>query len=327
MQRVQEYAPQLTVLTACFIFGVARASYYRSLVKDGMPEPGSVRPKHAIQQEEEKHILDVLHSESFIDKAPYEIFAQLLDQGIYLCSIRTMYRILERHQEVKERRQIARHPKYSKPELLATRVNEVWTWDITVLKSEIKGVFFYLYVMIDLFSRYVVGWLLADHQTAEYSQILIEETTQKYVLEPSELVIHSDNGKQMRAQSVGELLVDLGVAQSFSRPHVSNDNPYSESQFKTLKYQPTFPKRFGSLEDAKSFCRRYFDWYNTQHNHIGIGLLTPSTVFFGKAKEVIKERQKTLLRAYELHPERFPKGIPKPMQLPDAVWINKPEGK
>jgi len=260
-----------------------------------------------------------------MDKAPQEVYAALLDQGRYLCSIRTMYRLLEANQELRERRDQLRHPSYAKPELLATAPNQVWSWDITKLLGPVKWAYFYLYVILDIFSRYVVGWMVASRETALLAKKLIDEACQKQGIHPGQLLIHADRGPSMKSKPVALLLSDLGVTKTHSRPHVSNDNPYSEAQFKTLKYRPDFPERFGSLEDARAFCQAFFSWYNTEHHHSGIGLMTPEVVHFGLAKEVLKAREKVLLAAYEKHPERFVRKVPVPLALPQAAWINPPK--
>jgi putative transposase len=275
--------------------------------------------------EERQQVLDVLHSEKFVDKAPQEVYAALLDEGQYLCSIRTMYRLLEAHQEVKERRDQLRHPVYQKPELLATAPNQVWSWDITKLLGPLKWTYFYLYVVLDIFSRYVVGWMIASRETAVLAQKLIQDTIEKQNIQPGQLTIHADRGPSMKSKPVAFLLSDLGVTKTHSRPQISDDNPYSEAQFKTLKYRPDFPERFGSLEHARTFCQVFFTWYNTEHHHSGVGLMTPHVVHYGLAKEAFKAREKVLLAAYEAHPERFVRRVPVPLPLPQAAWINPPK--
>jgi putative transposase len=270
-------------------------------------------------------VLDLLHSERFVDQAPAEVYAILLDEGVYLCSVRTMYRVLEEAQEVRERRNQARHPQYAKPELLATQPNEVWSWDITKLLGPVKWTYFYLYVILDIFSRYVVGWMVARRESAGLANRLIQESCQKQGIGPAQLTLHADRGSSMASKCVAMLLADLGVTKTHSRPHVSNDNPFSESQFKTLKYRPEFPKRFGSIEDARAFCRDFFHWYNNEHRHSGIGWLTPETVHYGRAKRAISARQAVLDEAHARHPERFIRKPPKAPELPEAVWINPPE--
>jgi putative transposase len=269
-------------------------------------------------------VIETLNSERFVDQAPREVYASLLDDGQYLCSVRTMYRILEAAGELRERRDQLRHPAYQKPELLAEAPNQVWSWDITKLLGPIKWSYYYLYVIMDIFSRYVVGWMVAEGESDELAEKLIAETLRKQEIEPGSLTLHADRGSSMKSKLVAALLSDLGVTKTHSRPHVSNDNPYSEAQFKTLKYRPKFPERFGSLQDARSFCREFFAWYNDGHHHTGIGLLTPKMVHYGKAPEVIATRDRVLRAAYEAHPERFVMGIPKAPRLPEAAWINPP---
>jgi putative transposase len=247
-------------------------------------------------------VIETLHSERFMDKAPAQVWATLLDEKTYLCSPRTMYRILAEHGEVRERRNQLRHPNYTKPELLAEAPNQVWSWDITKLLGPVKWTYFYLYVILDIFSRYVVGWMVAHRESAALARRLIETACRNQSIEPGQLTIHADRGASMRSKSLALLLADLGVAKTHSRPHVSNDNPYSESQFKTLKYCPQFPERFGSIQDARAFGGPFFDYYNNEHRHSGIGLMTPAAVHYGMAKQLTAARQETLLAAYRSHP-------------------------
>lgn len=282
------------------------------------------KSQRALSSEERQRVIDVLHEERFMDKAPAEIYATLLDEGRYLCSIRTMYRILKSLDEVRERRNQLRHPQYKKPELLAVAPNQVWSWDITKLKGPAKWNYYYLYVILDIFSRYAVGWMIATRETAELAKTLIAETCLRQGIDRSQLIIHSDRGSPMKSKAVALLLSDLGVGKSFNRPHVSNDNPYSESHFKTLKDRPLFPDRFGSIQDARVFCRHFFAWYNDEHYHGGIALMTPATVHYGQAQDCNDARQKILWNAHDAHPERFVRGRPKAIAFPPAVWINKP---
>ena len=272
-------------------------------------------------------VLDLLRDPRFADLAPAEVYATLLDEGIYHCSIRTMYRILDAHNEVRERRNQIRHPVYTKPELLAEAPNTVWSWDITKLKGPAKWTYFYLYVIIDIFSRRVVGWCVADAESAVMFKELFEETIIKHNVPPGQLTLHADRGASMKAKATAQLLADLGVTKSHSRPHTSNDNPFSESHFKTLKYQPQFPKLFGCIEDAKAFCRRFFPWYNQEHHHVGLGLMTPDQVHYGQADDFHAARQRTLDRAFIANPERFVRKPPTPPDKPTAVWINPPSKK
>jgi putative transposase len=262
-----------------------------------------------------------------MDKAPTEVYATLLDEGIYHCSVRTMYRILDDAGEVRERRDQVRHSNYKAPELLATGPNQVWSWDITKLLGPVKWTYFYLYVILDIFSRYVVGWMIAPHESSALAQRLIAETCEKQKVMPGQLTIHADRGSSMKSKPVALLLADLGITKSHSRPHVSDDNPYSESQFKTLKYRPGFPDRFGSIQDGRAFCQEFFPWYNCEHRHSGIGLLTPEMVHYGKTDAVTSHRRMVLASAFDAHPERFVRGLPVPPSLPEAAWINKPKAE
>lgn len=282
------------------------------------------KSRRALSDEERRRVLCVLHEDRFVDKAPAEIYAALLDEGVYYCSISTMYRILRENGEVRERRNQLRHPQYKKPELLATGPNQVWSWDITKLKGPEKWNNYYLYVILDIFSRYVVGWMIARRENGELAELLISETCSRQGIDESQLFIHSDRGSPMTSKAVALLLSDLGVTKSLSRPHVSNDNPFSESHFKTLKYRPTFPKRFGGIEDARAFCQIFFNWYNTEHYHSGLALMTPATVHHGAAAACNRRRQAVLSGAFEKHPERFFNGRPKVLRLPKEVWINPP---
>ena len=268
-------------------------------------------------------MLDLLHSPRFVDSSPTQIYATLLDEGCYLCSIRTFYRLLQSQHEVRERRNQLRHPSYQRPELLATAHNQVWSWDITKLRGPLKGSNYSLYVILDIYSRYVVGWLVAEGESKALAERLIRETTTKYSIPPGQLTLHADRGSCMTAQTVTQLLADLDVAKSHSRPHTSNDNPYSEAQFKTLKYCPSFPDRFASIHEAKAFCRAFFNWYNNEHRHSGIALLTPADVHFDRAQQILEQRAETLNAAYQAHPERFNQP-PVPQALPQTVWINPP---
>ena len=318
-------APVIGTAAACEAMGIKRATYYRQQ-RPLAPRPAQARPKppRALTEAERASVLQVLHEERFIDQSPAEVYAKLLGEGIYLCSLRTMYRLLAEHDEVRERRNVLRHPHYEKPELLARRPNELWSWDITKLLGPQKWTYFYLYVLLDVYSRYVVGWLLAHRESAALAKRLIEDAYSKQDVRPSQLTVHADHGSPMVSKPVTHLLADLGVTKTHSRPHVSNDNPYSEAQFKTLKYQPMFPKRFGCHEDALAFCRRFFPWYNDDHYHTGLGLLTPASVHYGTAEEVLRVRHQVLLAAYDKHPERFLNGPPQRQSLPSAVWINPP---
>lgn len=326
MDAVRASAPEIGVAPACDALSLPRATFYRRSQPElfGPPAPRPT-PARALGEGERRAVLDHLHSPRFVDQSPAEVQASLLDEGVYLSSIRTIYRILADHDEVRERRNQLRHPNYKKPELLATAPNQVWSWDITKLLGPVKWTYFYLYVILDIFSRYVVGWMVAHRESAALAQRLIAETCAKENIEADQLILHADRGGPMKAKATAQLLADLGVTKSHSRPYVSDDNPFSESQFKTLKYRPEFPDRFGCLEDVRAFGVPFFDWYNRQHRHSGIALLTPEMVHYGRAPQVLEARQSTLSEAYLLHPERFVNRPPRPTPLPKAVWINPPK--
>ena len=328
MDAVEVLTPEVGTQLACAAIGIPRASVYRHRRKKNGAAPLREKrpsPPRTLSPEERQEVLDVLHSERFGDKAPQEVYPTLLDEGQYLCSIRTMYRLLDGQEEVRERRNQLQHPPYQKPELLATDPNQVWSWDITKLLGPVKWTYFYLYVILDIFSRSVVGWMAASRESASLAEKLIRETCQKQGIRPGQLLIHADRGPSMKSKPVALLLADLGVTKTHSRPHTSDDNPYSEAQFKTLKYRPDFPERFGSVEDARAFCQDFFRWYNTEHHHSGIGLMTPQVVHYGLAQQVFKARERVLLAAYEMHPERFVSKVPVPLPLPQAAWINPPK--
>jgi putative transposase len=313
---------------ACDALGVARSSVYRTKARGERAESESVpalRSPRALEPEERTVVLETLTSEQFVDEAPRQVWARLLDEGVYLCSVSTMYRVLRAESATRERRDQLRHPAYAKPELLATGPNQVWSWDITKLLGPAKWQYFYLYVILDIFSRYAVGWMVAERESARLAERLIEETVAKQEIEPGQLTLHADRGSSMKSGLVAQLLADLGVTKTHSRPHVSDDNPYSESQFKTMKYRPTFPDRFGSLEDAQAHCRAFFRWYNEEHYHTGIGLHTPASVHSGLAADRNEQRAEVLLRAAARHPMRFVRQPPAPPVLPSAVWINPPK--
>jgi putative transposase len=323
MSAVNDLRPKIGLFGACTALGLPRASYYRQRTPRSprVPRP---RPRRALADAERARVLAVLHGPRFVDRAPAQVYAALLDEGRYLGSVRTMYRILAACSESRERRDQCRRPAYKKPELLARGPNAVWSWDITKLRGPQKWTYFYLYVLLDIFSRYVVGWLLAQRESAVLAKELIEASVRKEGIQPGQLMVHADNGGPMIAKSTALLMSDLGITPSHSRPHVSDDNPFSEAQFKTLKYHPTFPDRFGSLEGARAFCRPFFAWYNTEHYHSGIGLLTPHAVHHGRHAEIIQQRQRILDVAYARHPERFVRHPPTPPTAPSAVWINPP---
>jgi len=302
---------------------VPRATYYRWR-KPAERLPVARRVPRALPPEERRQVLALLNDDRFAEQPPAEVYATLLDEGKFVCSIRTMYRILHEQAEVQERRRQRRHPQYQAPELLATRPNQLWSWDITKLKGPVKWTYFYLYVILDVFSRYVVGWMAAAQDAATLAQRLIQETCARHGIAQGTLTIHADRGPAMIARSVAVLLADLGVTKTHSRPHVSNDNPYSESQFKTLKYHREFPDRFGSVQDARSFLLDFFPWYNMMHHHSALGWMTPFDVHHGLGEARFAAREAVLRKAFDVTPERFVRGMPKPPILPREVWINKP---
>jgi len=326
MAAVAELANDVGTSAACQALCMPRASYYRDVRKTSSPTVGASRPSpaRALRQAERDAVLARLHEERFQDRSPAAVYATLLDEGEYHCSIRTMYRLLDEHGEVRERRDQLTHPPYQKPELMAAAPNQLWSWDITKLLGPAKWTYFYLYCLLDVFSRYVTGWMVAYRESAELAKRLIEESCKKQHIQPGQLTLHADRGTSMSSKPVAFLLADLGVTKTHSRPHVSNDNPYSESQFRTLKYRPEFPDRFGCIQDSRGFCQGFFRWYNEEHRHSGLGLLTPAMVHYGQAENILRQRQEVLDVAYQLHPERFVRSAPKPPALPSEVWINRP---
>jgi len=328
MSAIETVAADVPLEPLCRSLGVSRAAVYRrrrprherrDRSPDRAPSPRALAPA------ERQAVLETLHSERFIDAAPTEVHATLLEEGTYLCSPRTMYRILASEHEVRERRDQLRHPQYVRPELLASAPNQVWSWDITKLKGPRKWTFYMLYVLLDIFSRYVVGWMVALSESGRLAQRLIEESCEKQNIQPGQLTIHADRGAPMISKGLGQLLADLHIEKSHSRPHVSNDNPFSESHFRTMKYRPDFPDRFGSPEHARSVCRSLFNWYHHEHHHSSLAFLTPAVVHHGRADEVLDARHRIRLAAYAAHPERFINGPPLRDSLPTAVWINPPE--
>ena len=319
-----ELAPLVGISAACSGLGVARATFSRRQSLPLQAPKTRGRSPRALSPEERDAVLAVLHGERFVDCEPAQIVATLLDEGSWLCSTRTMYRLLEEHGEVRERRDQVRRPSYAAPELLATGPNQVWSWDITKLRGPTKGTYFHLYVIIDIFSRCVVGWMVARRESAELAKQLIAESCARQGISPGSLTIHADRGSSMKSKPVALLLSDLGVTKSHSRPHVSNDNPYSESHFRTFKYRSDFPDRFGSFEDARAHCQVFFPWYNTEHRHSGIGMLTPEDVHYGRAPRILAARGAVLALAHAAPPERFVRGAPRPAEPPSAVWINPP---
>jgi len=307
-------------------FGLNEATYYRWLKRDTSKERNAETKRNAkrLTEDEESRVLEVLTSDRFIDCSPEEVFYTLLDEGEYLCSTRTMYRVLNRHKAVKERRNQRVHPEYKKPELLATGPNQLWSWDITKIRTGKKWTYHYLYVILDVYSRYVVGWLIAPQENASLAEKLIMETCEREGIQPDQLTIHADRGSAMTSKTVSQLMADLGVKRTHSRPHVSNDNPYSEAQFKTLKYHWSFPKKFPEIQDAKKFLDKWFIWYNNEHRHSGIQMMTPECVHHGKVDSIRQKREKTLAKAYRAKAWRFSKGKPKLPPVIKEVWINKP---
>ena len=316
-------AQTVGVKAACAALNVPRSQVYRARQPSVAPHPRP-SPVRALSEAERAEVRQMLNSARFADRAPRQVYASLLDEGTYVCHWRSMYRVLAAHDEVRERRDQLRHPTYHKPELLASAPNQVWSWDITKLRGPVKWTAFYLYVVLDIYSRYVVGWLIAERESAALAEVLVVESCCKQAVIADQLTLHADNGGPMRAKSLALLLTDLGVADSHSRPHTSNDNPFSEAQFKTLKYQPSYPDRFGSLHDARDWARHFFAWYNNEHYHTGLNLLTPASVHYRQATAILQQRQTVLSAAYAAHPERFSQGAPALVGPPAAVWINPP---
>jgi putative transposase len=322
---VTELAAQTSTQQACQAFAYPRSSYYRQ--QQAKPVSAKTEPTpspRALPPPERDAVREMLNSERFADSSPRQVYGTLLDEGQYLCSVSTMYRILQAHDEVRERRHQKRHPVYKKPELLATAPNQVWTWDITKLRGPVKHVYYYMYTILDIFSRYVVGYMIANQELAYLARQLVADSCTKQGIEPDQLILHADRGSAMISKTLALLLADLGVGKSHSRPYTSDDNPFSEAQFKTMKYRPDYPDRFGSLADARSWARPFFHWYNNEHRHSSLGLMTPATVHNGLASELTIRRQATLQATFEKHPERFVKGLPTPPKLSTAVWINPP---
>ena len=317
----------IAVDALCNSLTVPRATYYRHQHDRQRASVASrpKAPKNALSSEERQQVLDILHSERFIDKTPYEAFNTLIDKGEYYCSPRTMYRVLEEQGETLDRRKQRNHRDAIKPELIATKPNEVWSWDITKLLGQQKWQYYYLYVIIDIFSRYVVGWLVADCESQSLAGKLIQQTTLKQRIQPCQLTLHADRGASMTSHSVAQLLEHLGIAKTHSRPYTSDDNPFSESQFKTMKYRPDFPVRFSSLAESEAFGKKFFSWYNNEHYHSGIAWLTPQSVHYGQAEAILKKRHTVRMLAYAKNPIRFNNVEPKLKELAAAVYINPPQ--
>jgi len=324
MQAVRGLSEHVGVRMACRTLKVHPSAYYRFCHPPSVSAPRP-SPPLKLSDEERQRAHQTLLSERFVDQAPASIVPTLLDEGTYLCSERTMYRILAENEQVRERRRGHQQREYAKPELLARATNQCWSWDITKLKGPTTWSYFYLYVIIDLYSRYVVGWMVAEAESATLAKQLIEQSCLKQAIEPGELTLHADRGSSMKSKLVAQLLSDLGVTKTHSRPYTSDDNPYSEAQFKTLKYRPDFPQRFGCLQDARAHCQRFFHWYNHQHLHSGVAMLTPASVHHGQADELLEQRHHVMVDAARRHPLRFKHQSPKRAELPEAVWINKPD--
>ena len=324
MKAVAELQHLVGVQGACEALAIPPSTWYRSLQPKREPAPRPSPPR-TLSEAERETVLDILTSPRFVDMAPKSVFATLLDEGVYHCSTSTLYRILNANDQVRERRNQLTHPEYHKPELLAERPNEVWTWDITDLRGPKKWNNYKLYLILDIFSRCVVGWAVFERESSALAERLLKETCKKHGIQKEQLTIHADRGSSMRSKTVGQLYIELGVAKSHSRPYTSSDNPYSESQFKTMKYRPTYPKRFSCIQEARDFVRMFVHWYNHEHRHSGIGLMPPAAVHSGEAHEMRRKRNEVLECAYSTNPERFVNGIPRAPVLPDAVWINKPK--
>ena len=326
MTMIDELDDEVDVAGACAAVGLPRSTYYRR--KRGAkrtPARPLPEPQRKLYQDERQCGIDVLTEARFVDWAPIQVWAQLMEEGTYLCSPRTMHRILSENVPVRDRRDQLRHPAYAAPQLLTTKPNELWSWDITKLLGPQKWTYYYLYVILDVFSRDVVGWLIAERESGALARELVDESCRREGIEPGQLTVHSDRGSPMKSKTLGNLYVDLGITKSFSRPHVSNDNPFIESHFKTLKYRPEFPERFGSLEHARSCVHDLIEWYRHEHHHSSLEYLTPHDVHYGLADQRLAERDAVMQNAYEAPPERFVHGPPKKRQLARAVWINPPK--
>jgi putative transposase len=325
---IADIEPLIGTLPACRALGASRAGVYRRRRPPRAPEPcRRPTPARALSEPERTAVLAQLHSERFVDSSPAEVWATLLDEGTYLASERTMYRLLAADGPVRERRDQLTHPPYARPELLAERPNQVWSWDITKLLGPATWTYFYLYAILDVFSRYIIGWTVQQRETGPIAEQLITQTLSQQQIDRGQLTIHADRGSSMTSKPVAFLLSDLGVTKTHSRPYTSTDNPYSEAHFKTLKYRPGFPDRFDSIEHARAFCRQFFGWYNHQHHHSGIGLMTPATVHHGHAQQTHVARSQVLDAAYAATPERFVRRAPRPPALPTAAWINQPDSE
>lgn len=326
---LEELTAFLPTTKALRALGIPHSTHYARKTRSAKPPQAQAvraRPSspRALSQKERQAILDVLHSDRFLDLSPREVYATLLDEGIYLGSVSTFYRILRAHDESRERRRIATHPGRIKPELAATGPNQVWSWDITKLHGPVKWTYFHLYVILDVYSRYVVGWMVAMRESTELAKQLIDHSVRTQGVSRDRLTLHADNGSSMASKGVAMLLADLGVTKSHSRPHTSNDNPFSEAQFKTLKYRPDFPDHFTSIEEARTFLQAFFRWYNEAHRHVGIALMTPADVHYGNVEGIATRRDTVLAAAFQDHPERFIRGIPRAHRPATATYINQP---
>jgi len=308
---------------ACASLGLSRATVYRHR-RPKAPTVAVRTPPLKLEAAEQTAVFEELMSPRFVDRAPHQVYATLLDEGRYLCSVRTMYRLLASQKAVRERREQRVHPVYARPELLAEAPNQLWSWDITKLKTTVKWTYVYLYVVLDVFSRYVVGWLLSTRESAALARELVEQTALREAVPKDQLTLHADRGSPMRSKTLAELLVDLGIEASFSRPQQSNDNPYSESLFKTTKYAPDFPACFAGIDHARDVITPFFEHYNHHHRHTGLGLMTPANVHHGHAPRITAERTVTLNAAFDRHPHRFKGRQPRPPRVPDKVYINAP---
>lgn len=317
---------RLSTVKACRLVGKPRATLYRQRTPKAVDRPALPRPAppNALTSTERRAVMDVLHAPDYIDLPVPQIWARELDAGSYLCSMSTMYRLLREHGETIDRRGQTAHPKRVKPELMAEEPNVVWSWDITRLRGPTRGDWFFLYMLVDIFSRYVPGWLVATVEAEELAEQLIAAAVARERIGADQLTIHADRGAPMIAKSVAELLADLRIGKSHGRPRVSNDNPYSEALFKTVKYCPEFPGSFDSVGDAHGFCGRFVDYYNHEHRHSAIGYHTPASVHFGTAPQIREQRAVTLDAAYAANPQRFSRP-PTPPRLPTVAWINPPQ--
>jgi putative transposase len=319
---------RIEIKTLCHALLIPKASYYRNEKKQLFDQTGSCSrgaPKNALNDAEKQGVLDLLHTERFVDKTPYDVYYGLLGEGVYTCSVRTMYRLLEAQGENKDRRRQRAHRNDIKPELLAVRPNEVWSWDITKLRTTQKWSYLHLYVIMDVFSRCVVGWMIAERESQDLAKQLIQESALKQGIQPGQLTLHADNGASMKSHTVAQLLEYLGISKTHSRPYVSDDNPFSEALFKTYKYFPEFPGKFETLCAGETFSAKFFNWYNKEHFHSGIAWLTPESVHCGYAEALLERRHQAQMQAYKINPLRFNNKQPEKKKLPEAVYINPPQ--